>query len=135
MNDRELGIFVRILLECDRISERVERFDIQRKRFVSDGALADMLLMPLVQIGELSVHVDGETLKEIMPLQVWKQVRGFRNIIVHSYGSINRDWAWETIERDIPDLRARLLAKPEIEAAYNSELEALALETTQLDSQ
>ena len=59
-----------------------------------------------------------------MPLAVWRQVRGFRNVIVHHYGTINREWAWETIERDVPQLREAVLGLPDVRSAYEEELRA-----------
>lgn len=81
--------------------------------------------MPLAQIGELSVHVDSEVLKEVMPLAVWRQVRGFRNVIVHSYGSINREWAWVTVERDVPQLKEAIMTLEEVRIAYKHELQQI----------
>ena len=128
MNDKSRDCLVKILLECDKIEERRVRFGMDREVFVHDAAYADMLLMPLAQIGELSVHVDSEVLRTIMPLTVWRQVRGFRNIIVHSYGSINREWAWETVVRDVPQLKEAVLNLEELRVAYEHEREALERE-------
>lgn len=124
MNGKSLRCLVCILLECDKIAGRRVRFAIDEELFVSDAAYADMLLMPLAQIGELSVHVDPEELRRAMPLAVWRQVRGFRNVIVHHYGTINREWAWETIERDVPQLREAVLGLPDVRSAYEEELRA-----------
>ena len=63
-----------------------------------------------------------------MPLLVWKQVRGFRNVIVRSYGSIDRIWAWDTIQSDIPDLKHRILALDEVRCAYEAEPSEIANE-------
>ena len=88
--------------------------------------------MPLAQIGELSVHVDDSVLRTIMPLSTWKQVRGFRNVIVHSYGSIDRVWAWDTIQSDVPDLKSKILALDNVRDAYEAELSAIADESQKL---
>ena len=34
----------------------------------------------------------------------WKQIKAFRNIIVHNYGSIDFDNVWNTSKIDIPKL-------------------------------
>lgn len=128
MSARDVDLLVKVVLQCDQIHERIDRFGITESLFVEDVAYADMLLMPLAQIGELSVHVDDQTLQRIMPLPIWKQVRGFRNVIVHSYGSIDRIWAWDTIKSDIPDLKSKILALDNVRTAYEAELSAIARE-------
>ena len=70
MSANDIDRLVKILLQCDQVEERKNRFHISEALFVGDAAFADMLLMPLAQIGELSVHVSDETLREIMPLTV-----------------------------------------------------------------
>ena len=34
----------------------------------------------------------------------WKQLSGFRNVLVHDYLGLNMVRVWEFIERDLPDL-------------------------------
>ena len=123
MNDKSRDCLVRILFECDKVLERKDRFSITKDVFTGNAAYADMLLMPLAQIGDLSVHVADDVLKGIMPLAVWRQVWGFRNVIVHHYGTIDRQWAWETVDRDVPELRSAILAQGEVRAAYEQELD------------
>lgn len=130
MSANDIDRLVKIVLQCDQIQERKERFGITEQVFVADAAYADLLLMPLAQIGELSVHVSDESLRNIMPLSTWKQVRGFRNVIVHSYGSIDRVWAWDTIVNDIPELRSCILNEDDVRSAYDAEVLAIASEAT-----
>ena len=36
----------------------------------------------------------------------WNEIRAMRNIVAHAYGSISVQMTWETIEKDIPALKA-----------------------------
>jgi uncharacterized protein with HEPN domain len=38
----------------------------------------------------------------------WAEIVGFRNILVHEYFSLDLDIIWETVSRNIPDLRAQV---------------------------
>lgn len=129
MNAKSCDCLVKILLQCDAIAQRCQRFAVTQDLFETDDAIADMLLMPLAQIGELSIHVDDAVLSSIMPLRVWKQVRGFRNRVVHDYGTINRTWAWATVEQDIPDLRSHILKNEEVASAYEKECALISEES------
>ena len=36
----------------------------------------------------------------------WGPIKGMRNLVAHSYGSMSRDIIWETAVTDIPVLKA-----------------------------
>lgn len=64
-----------------------------------------MLLMPLFQIGEFAGALSDEYVVSARSVP-WHPIRGFRDIIAHGYGIVDPLWAWNTIEADIPSLRA-----------------------------
>ena len=72
-----------------------------------------MLLMPLFQIGELAGALSDEYVVSARSVP-WQALRGFRNSIAHDYGIVDPLWAWNSIEADIPSLRAFL--EKELEA-------------------
>ena len=60
--------------------------------------------MCLLQIGELAGHLT-EAYRTAHPEMPWRQIRALRNIIAHSYGSVDAQTAWEIVKDDIPILR------------------------------
>lgn len=104
MNDRDKALLQEILQYCEKIELRKARFSIEKDIFVSDEAMTDLLLMPVFQIGELSGSLSEEfvTASDIP----WHAIRGFRNVIAHDYAVVDPFWAWDTIESDIPRLKA-----------------------------
>ncbi len=38
----------------------------------------------------------------------WRQIKGMRNIYAHDYDIIDNDIIWETITKEIPELKEKL---------------------------
>jgi len=60
-------------------------------------------------IGEAARRLSPEASK-LFPEIPWKLITAMRNIIVHDYDDVDLDVVWETVQRDIPPLIARLEA-------------------------
>ena len=50
----------------------------------------------------------SDFLKASHPEVDWKSIVGFRNVLVHDYLGISAARVWEIVERDVPDLQAKL---------------------------
>ena len=61
----------------------------------------------LAQIGELAGHV-SDSLREQHGEIPWKQIKGMRNLIIHDYDGIQMNIVGQTVEEDIPVLKAKL---------------------------
>lgn len=61
--------------------------------------------MCVVQIGEL-VNQLSEQVKQSNPAIPWRIIKDTRNFYVHAYGSIDLPSVWDTLEHDIPGLKA-----------------------------
>ena len=59
----------------------------------------------VLQIGELARKLTDEFRAE-HPGAPWRQIRGMRNIVAHSYGTVNPEITWEILIDDIPKLKA-----------------------------
>lgn len=105
MNDKDATLLKEIHRLCIAIEERRSRFAIDEKGFSNDEALANMLLMPAFQIGELSGRLSDDLILKTEKLVPWRAIKGFRNIIAHDYANVDANWAWDTIVYDIPHLR------------------------------
>ena len=107
MNDNDRSVLDLMLGYCKRIRERISKYSIDKDAFEHDDAHADMLLMPVFQIGELVSRLSDECVEELSEIP-WHQIRGFRNIIAHDYMKVQATWAWDTIETSIPELEKKL---------------------------
>lgn len=88
---------------CKTIERRKKQYDITLESLTSNSDHADLLLMPLCQIGE-SVQSSRDELEEFYPDIPWHQMAGLRNVIVHGYTKVDPEIVMTTVERDIPKL-------------------------------
>ena len=105
--DRDQGILLRMIEHCDRIEEIRERLRDSFEAFVEDQVFEDAINMNIFQIGELSNQLSDDFRKSVPDIP-WHRIYGIRNIIAHAYLIMDKRTIWETVERDIPDLRNRL---------------------------
>lgn len=85
-------------------------------RFTQSGKAAFMaderdqyaVMMAYARIGEVIKQIDDSLLAQHPHVQ-WKQIKGFRDVLMHRYFDINIERVWEAVE-DLPTLRAAVEA-------------------------
>ena len=55
-------------------------------------------------IGEATIHLSSETLKKYDSI-AWRDLKDFRNILIHEYFGVDHQIVWNTIQKDLPLLR------------------------------
>lgn len=70
--------------------------------------LLDSMLFRLIQISENSKKL-SEVYKQNHEMIPWNAMNGFRNRIVHDYGSVELEVVFDTLVEDIPDLLKMIL--------------------------
>lgn len=60
--------------------------------------------MCVLQIGELAGKLTDD-FREKYPGAPWRQIKGMRNIVAHSYGTVDPETTWEILNEDIPALK------------------------------
>ena len=84
MDERDVDLFVKILLEIDEIESRKRDFSIDRAMWErSCPPMHDVLLMPLIQIGELATPFKDNAHIQAFPDLPWREIKGFRNVVAH----------------------------------------------------
>ena len=69
---------------------------------VQDGVMRN-----LQTLGQSALKL-SDTLKSAHLEVDWKSIVGLRNVLVHDYLGVNVARIWETIERDLPDLKTKV---------------------------
>lgn len=104
MRDRKISDRERLNHILDAISA-IELFTgkSSRDEFLDDRKTIDATLFQFAVIGEAITHVSEEIL-DIYDFP-WYKVRALRNFILHEYHAIEDTVIWETINKDLPQLK------------------------------
>lgn len=71
--------------------------------FVADELVQSAVLQKLTVIGEASARI-SESTRALAPEVPWKEIVGFRNIIVHAYFSVDWQMVFISVQDDLPPL-------------------------------
>ena len=102
--DRNASILEHIISYCDQIQQTVERFGDDYALFESDPIYRNAEALCILQIGELVGKLTDD-FREQHPAVPWRQIKAMRNIVAHSYGTVDPETTWEIITDDIPILK------------------------------
>lgn len=104
------------------MSERLYLIDILKRiemieRFTAEGEDA-FLMSELIQEGVIRCfEVIGEAVKPLdserltaFPAVPWRQVAGFRDVLIHHYNEISIERVWQTVAVGLPPLREAIEA-------------------------
>jgi uncharacterized protein with HEPN domain len=102
--------------DADRIADIVRAIDrctkFSRSLNSDDAELSDMAFdaveRNLQVVGEAANHLSA-TVTGAYPEIPWPEIRGFRNILVHQYFSIDPEILLEVVQQHLPPLREALV--------------------------
>ncbi|MCM1212862.1 MAG: DUF86 domain-containing protein [Blautia sp.] len=100
-------ILQKMMQYCDEIEQILKKHHSNRAEFEDDKEFQFACGMCIIQIGELVAGLD-ESFVEKYPDIPWRQIKGMRNIYAHDYDIIDNDIIWETITKEIPELKEKL---------------------------
>lgn len=101
-------LFLKHILEAIAKIEEASS-ELSEQEFLSDEnwITREAVLRQLEIIGEAVKHL-SEDFRTKYPSVPWQQIAGMRNYLIHEYFSVNFERVWETIVRDIPDLKKQI---------------------------
>lgn len=88
--------------------DRIQQHTRGRPKFDADPLVQVWVIHHLEIIGEACRALSDE-LRGRHPEVPWAAIIGMRNILVHDYFGLNLDEVWSAAERDLPDLKQRIL--------------------------
>jgi len=99
------SVYVEHMLECiRRINEYVEN----KAEFYASMLVQDAVIRNLQIMAESSQRL-SETTKQNYAEIPWKNIAGFRNILVHGYLGVDLDMIWSVVEQELPGLESTLV--------------------------
>jgi uncharacterized protein with HEPN domain len=72
--------------------------------FRNSTLIQDAVIRNLQTLAESSQRI-SESLKTTYPDVPWREIAGFRNVLVHQYLGVDLDYIWRVVEDDLPVLK------------------------------
>jgi len=103
---RDESLFIEDILDyIERIEKSVK--NLTGKKFKSDNMLIDATVRRLEIIGEAAKNISDKT-REKYPEIPWKDIAGFRDVIIHGYFKVDLNTVWKVIKDDLPKLKEKI---------------------------
>ncbi len=97
-------VYIEHMIDCIlRIDEYVD----SREKFYHSHLIQDAVVRNLQIMSESSQRL-AETIKTNYPGIAWREISGFRNVLVHDYLGLDLDMIWSVVEQELPKLHTTL---------------------------
>ncbi len=94
------------LLHIRECLDRIKRYTSSgRDIFFSDTLIQDGVIRNLQTLAESTQRL-SDSLKSTHQEADWRNIAGFRNVVVHDYLGIDMEQIWDIVEQDLPKLRS-----------------------------
>jgi hypothetical protein len=103
---RDYRLFIKdILVSIGNIQEYTSNMNFED--FCKDGKTIDAVMMKIGIIGE-AVRNIPEDVKNKYPEVPWTKLKNMRNTLIHRYFDVDCELLWQSITKEIPDLRRQI---------------------------
>jgi uncharacterized protein with HEPN domain len=99
-------IYIDHMLDC---IQRIDEYINSKPHFYSSQLVQDAVVRNLQIMSESSQRI-ADDIKNTYPDVPWREISGFRNILVHDYLGVDVDAIWGVIETEVPLLEEALVA-------------------------
>lgn len=106
MSTKDNSVYIDHMLEC---IQRINEYVVSKEQFYNTCIVQDAVVRNLQVMAESSQRL-AEEIKQHYSDIPWKQISGFRNILVHDYLGVDLDVIWSVVEQELPGLE-KVLAK------------------------
>ena len=93
------------------ISESIARIEqympLSRDAFLKSPLVQDAIIRNIQVLAESSQRL-SDSLKQKYPEIPWREMSGFRNVLVHNYLGVDLIRIWEILQNDLPKLQDRI---------------------------
>ena len=103
---RNYLIFLEDILDSAKQIE-IYTNNLTKKNFTESVQVQDAVIRRLEVIGE-AVKALPASFRKNHPEVQWKEIAGMRDILIHEYFGVNINRLWETVQKDIPDLKKKI---------------------------
>ena len=104
---RDLMLFLEDIVTSIRDIESFSQ-GVSRGRFMRDKLRQNGSIRSLEIIGEAVKNIP-DSFKKRFPSVPWRDIAGFRDVLTHAYFGVDLDKVWNVLEKDLPDLKKKIL--------------------------
>ena len=97
MSAKDDRVYIDHMLDC---MHRIDEYVKSKEQFYSSRLVQDAVIRNLQVMAESSQRVSDEQ-KNTYPDIPWKEISGFRNILVHDYLGVDLDAIWSVLVQEI----------------------------------
>ena len=103
---RDHQLFVKDIIAAMKAIEQFAE-GLSLNEFKDDDRTSSAVIRKFEIIGEATKYIP-ESVKGTYPEVPWKRMAGMRDRLIHAYFGIDYQLVWDTIQREIPELKPRL---------------------------
>lgn len=97
-------VYIEHMIDCIL---RIDEYVNSKEDFYHSHLIQDAVVRNLQIMSESSQRL-ADKIKIIYPDIAWREISGFRNILVHDYLGLDLDMIWSVVEQELPKLHATL---------------------------
>lgn len=98
------------IIHISECIQRIETYTQDGKDvFMQTQMVQDAVIRNFEILGEATKRISAE-FRLIYPDVPWRNMAGFRDVLIHNYISVDLDVIWEIIQADLPDLSNKIKA-------------------------
>ena len=90
------------ILKIDEYTDKVDSLMFFKNTLIQDGVIRQIEI-----IGEATKNLSAP-LRDKYPQVPWQDIAGMRDKLIHGYFGVDIDTVWNTIKKDIPDLKEKI---------------------------
>lgn len=99
-------LYITNILEC---IERIESYIAEgRDSFLQSRMVQDAVIRNFEVMGEATKRLSQELRSDNSDIP-WRQMAGFRDMLIHDYSKIDVGEVWAVIDQDLPMIKPRLV--------------------------
>jgi uncharacterized protein with HEPN domain len=98
------------LLDIVEAIEKIEKRTAEGREAFDADELVQVWVLHHLRILCEAVRALSAGFRDGHPDLPWSGITGMRNILVHHYFEIDKDIVWSVVEKDLPELKAKIQA-------------------------